>query len=511
MNTQPHKYNKFLNLLWLIPVITLGYIGWVNILPFGGTIHLAIDVGGDDTEGNTRITGPFDRISGKLEYDGDTFRELEQSLVYFVLDEPRLSNTETITVSVRFKDNFNTDEKLVLSARNGQEWSYHWKDIYVPFYAEISELIQVTTNNNIRIYSTDPKNTTVFASVEDFLQNPPPGAVISTNDISLPINQLVAFSDNEAHQPESESSVIRSSLRGPHTLWTYVHNDTLKLKVAKQDLNWYEEADELAIEVYTLNGELVGEDTIPDDGDAEASKHLGSLQEIASSINIPAPGAYRIALNCGSDLLITGLEVNQPHLVVENRVYLSGNNPAYYPDETIIEPVALYGYNHDTNQVRFYTWHNSGMQNITIAGDGHENTVDINQVKTDFYIEIAPGSYQMTFAEQDILIDAAGFLAFSPESYFFPRRCEVVELRYDMSWLMENVDYVVINYSGYTAPEKGDGWLVARTEWQLEELHLIDNKLSFCLNAPHLAEEPARTIRIDRIDIALGILPWWEL
>jgi len=506
MNTQLNKFNRFLKLLWLIPVIALGYIGWVNIMPFGGTLHYSIDVGGQDTEGTARLTGPFDRISDRLEAGGETFRELEQSLVYFELDEPQLRNAQKITVRVRFKDNFNTDAEFVIGARNGQEWSYHWKNIYVPFYTELSWLPIVTTNGDIYVYSTDPVNVPEFASVDEFLQNPPVDSVIATNDDSLPINQLVGPPYNESY----ESVTVKSSLRGPHTLWTYVRNDSLELKIAKQDLNWYEEADELVIGVYSLNGELIEEAVIPDDGDTEESKKLGPVQETAFTANIPEPGAYRIQLNCNSDLLITSLEINQSKLVVEKRMYLSGKNPAYYPDETDNEPVILYGRNYEASQVRLYTWHNSGLQTIPIVGDNDNITVDVDQVKTDFYTDISPGAYHMTIPEQDILIDSTGFLAFTPTSYFLPRKCEVVELQHDMSWLVENVDYIVLNRADYITPENDDGWLIARTKWQLEDLYLIDNTLSLCLNVPHLARQPERTIRIDWIEIDMEISPLWD-
>jgi hypothetical protein len=507
-NKKSKKYNRLLNLLWLIPVITLGYIGWVNFMPLGGTLSYSIDVGWDDTAGIARITGPFDRISAQMQADGETFRELEQSLVYFELDETALRKADRITVTVRFRDNFNNDEKFVLGARNAPEWSYYWKNIYVPFYSELSELPLVATNDAIHIYSTDPGNTTDFASVEDFLQNPPTGAVIATNDKNLPINELVDLPHDDID--EGNSSVINSSLRGSHTLWTYVNNSTLNLKVSKQDLNWYEEPDDLTIEIYSLDGELIGEATIPDDGDVEESKNLGPLQEASLSIDILEPGVYCIELKGNSDLLITRLEINQPKLVVEKRAYLSGENKAYYPDETDSEPVTLYGYNQSEKPIRFYTWHNSGLQNIVITGDDYDTVANINQVKTDFFVDIPPGSYQMTFPQQDILIDSAGFLAFSPESYFLPKRCELVDLKYYLSWLVDNVDYIVINAADYIMPEEDAGWLIAQTEWQREDLYLIDNKLSFCFNVPHLTEEPDRSIPIDRIEIRLEILPIWK-
>jgi len=64
--------------LWLIPILVLGYIGWVNLLPFGSTFTYLIDVGGDDTGGKARITGPLDRISDKMMANDTSFRELEE-------------------------------------------------------------------------------------------------------------------------------------------------------------------------------------------------------------------------------------------------------------------------------------------------------------------------------------------------------------------------------------------------------------------------------------------------
>jgi hypothetical protein len=299
-------------------------------------------------------------------------------------------------------------------------------------------------------------------------------------------------------------------MRGPHTLWTYVTSDNLELKIAKQDLNWYEEADELVIGVYSLDGELIQEAAIPDDGDTEESKNLGPIQEVIFTADIQEPGAYRIQLDGNSDLLITSLEVNQSRLVVEKRIYLSGRNTAYYPDETESEPVTLYSRSYAASQVRFYTWHNSGLQSIPVAGNNYNTTVDIDEVKADFYADIPLGVCQLNFPKQDILIDSTGFLSFTPESYFLPRRCEVVDLKHDMSWLIENVDYVVLNTADYITPVNDTGWLIGQTEWQLVDLYLIDNTLSLCLNVPHLAREPERTIGIDWIEIKLEILPLWD-
>jgi hypothetical protein len=131
MDNQDKKYIKFFRLLWLIPVIVLGYIGWVNLLPFGGTITHTIDIGGDDTEGMAVLTGPFDRVSEPIYMDNLSYRELMHSLVYFELEDINLNKAGEVGVTVRFRDDFPADSRLLIGARNGPEWDYSWKEVYV--------------------------------------------------------------------------------------------------------------------------------------------------------------------------------------------------------------------------------------------------------------------------------------------------------------------------------------------------------------------------------------------
>lgn len=100
-------------------------------MPVGGTITHFIDVGAEDTQGNARITGPFDRISDKREINGTRLREIQKELVYFELQESRLQDSDEIEVRIRFKDNFPAGTSLSVGARNKEEWSYYWQEIFV--------------------------------------------------------------------------------------------------------------------------------------------------------------------------------------------------------------------------------------------------------------------------------------------------------------------------------------------------------------------------------------------
>jgi len=277
---ETRKGNRFLKGLWLIPIVVLGYIGWVNLLPFGSTFTYLIDVGGHDTEGNARITGPFDRISDKRVANGTSFRELEHMLVYFELDSRRPGDAAEVEVRVRFEDNLPSDREFMLGARDEEEWSYYWKDIYVPFYAQLADFPLVAEDGSIKVYATGEGSDFSFESVDEFLQNPPVGSVVARNDKGLSIDQ----------------------------------------------------------------------------------------------------------------------------------------------------------------------------------------------------------------------------------------GCEVVDLKYDLSWARENADYVIVDYGDYIAPSQEDGWLIAQANWKREDLFIKDDKLRFCFRVPHLSqtEEQERTIPIDWIEIRLKIPPIWE-
>ena len=726
----------------------------MNLLPFGHTVTYLIDVGADDTSGQARITGSFDDISHKMVISDTTLRELKGNLVYFELDDRILSYAEDITVRLRFIDNFPREGKFIVGASNGEGPSYYWKDIYVPFYEQLADLLLVAESGRIKVYATGEESTARFGSVDEFQQNPPLDSVIARNTKGLSINQSVSpeewggidtaefagggafpvqltadvdqngwfetgtslreahafyfftvgdtlelkvtkrdlnsyegedilnvliysldetlkasatipddgdstksrnlgapqyltlkvddlergtyrlvlkpisvgndfvlthlrlnqaklvvpgrvflagnlylgeepqpmmiwcylFSESEikfrtvhdsalqtvtvsgegynqalaieavktrfstgllkpglyqitaekgdviieapmgyfaftedslflttssSNREENGNLLVTTALRGGHTFWTYVTNGALELEVTKQDLNAYEGADELKIEVYSLDGAPEGSTIIPDDGQ---SGQLGPLQSESLGMQDLEPGAYRIELKGGSDLLIRGIEINQEKLVVEGRVYLVGINTGYFEGGLPFDPVSLYRKNFRGSELEFFTSHNYGFQQMAIRGYGFYTEVDVNTVDTWFGSSMEPGSYHLIAPRQDIIIKFDGYLSFTPDSFFLPKRCGVVGLEYDLSWARENVDYMIIDYKDYVAPVEDDGWLVAQASWKIEDLFIEDNKLSFCFSVPHLSqtEGQEKTIPIDWIEITVKALPIWE-
>jgi hypothetical protein len=306
---------------------------------------------------------------------------------------------------------------------------------------------------------------------------------------------------------------IDNALRGGHTFWTYVENGALQLEVSKQDLNWEQGADNLSIDLYSLDGVLLGNASIPDDGYAGNSSELGPVQSGFLSVGGLGDGAYRIELAGGDDLLIRGLRINQDKLVAAEGVYLAGVSPVYLGEEGLeLGGVGLYGQNFGPRQLTLRTGHDEGLQQVAIVGRGYTSSADVNARGTSYRVEVDAGPYCLIAPRQDLEIQLVGYLSFTLDSFFYPQRCEIIDLQYDMSWIQSNVDYVVMDYGDYMVPANDQGWLIGRAEWDAQDLDIVDNKLTFCINVPHLAQAAWQnsTVSIDWINIKLKAEPFWR-
>ena len=192
--------------------------------------------------------------------------------------------------------------------------------------------------------------------------------------------------------------------------------------------------------------------------------------------------------------------------MVEKKIFPVGINNVYFKNGMSSDSLKLYTKCFSSSDVDFLVVHDYGLQEISICGSNFKE-VDINRKQAHFNIELKPGIYQLHLPKQNVIIKTQGYFAFTPESFFLPQRCEVVNWKNDLDWLKDNADYIVINFGDYTMPVEDNGWLIAQANWEVEDLFISDNKLYFCLKAPHLNEEPYRTIPVDWIEINLEIPP----
>jgi len=174
--------------------------------------------------------------------------------------------------------------------------------------------------------------------------------------------------------------------------------------------------------------------------------------------------------------------------------------------------VGLYGQSFGPRKLTLRTSHDEGLQQVAVVGQGYTSSTNVNAGNTSYRINAYAGPYCLIVPKQDIKVQLAGYLSFTPDSFFYPQRCKVIDLQYDMSWIQKNVDYVVMDYGGYMVPANDQGWLIGRVQWDAEDLDIVDNKLTFCINVPHLAQTAYAnsTVSIDWINIKLKAEPFWR-
>jgi len=481
--------------------------------PFGGSFHYHIDIGDNDTIGNAILTGPMDRVSAPIEINNTIYRELNFGLVYFNLKSQPLNDASTIHVKVRFKDNFPAENSFKLEPQNKKGWSNSWREIYVPFYENnLTDIELIYDVTPIRIYSTRPKSGIIHNTLYDnynektpyssstgkaisnFLDEVPHGTIIATN-----MKLDSSFADIQ--EKHNNGLIIDTSIRGAHTFYTYIDNGLLNLTVTKQDMNWYKGADELNITVYTSGGIQVGTVIIPDDGIINITDEYDIEQSETISIPDLKKGVYNIDLQCGSDIIIKRISINQNKLVAANRLYILKKDTIFFK-------------NFNEREIGFRTYHWGVVpQNIRIKGTSGTQTVNLSKEHEWFNITIKPGNdlYEIESEYGDIIIESNNYFSFTKESFFIPVKYEVKKIQNNIDWINSNgIDYILLDYIPVEKEE--DGWVVAQGMWDTENLKINDNTLSFVFGIPHLylREYKNNTVPIDWIDITVTVLPLWK-
>ncbi|MFA5054967.1 MAG: hypothetical protein WC562_02175 [Dehalococcoidia bacterium] len=332
------------------------------------------------------------------------------------------------------------------------------------------------------------------------------GALISLTEESLFIPSFNTVEEGKGWLD------INISLKGSHTFWTFVDNGVLELSVTKQDLNQDEGADALSIEIYDLAGDLTANASIADDGDASAGGEPGPMQGASLTASNLSTGAYRIEMT-GEDLLIRQISINQGKLVLDDSITPAPADTGYTSNAGApADALALYTQGLSLQRAEFSCDDASGIQQAAVIGDGFYAGLYIDEMDKPFAVNLAPGSYMIVTARQNLTLEFNGYMSFTPDSFFLPRRCEVAGLETYVSDFKEYVDYIVVNYDGYYVTDSYDGWTTARARWKTEDLSIVDDTLSFCLMVPHLdlAADADKTIPVDSIVIELEIPPVWK-
>lgn len=396
-----------------------------------------------------------------------------------------LANSKSLT-NIKLQTSFKPGQAEVKFGVRGNESSpYNYQSLY---FAPLANLTwDKLESNGLTLYQKQKQ----FSSVADLVTKMPADKKIGLYQVDP--NQLVPLL--YPNQSKPSTTVISTPIRDNVATQILVTSGDLNIKVSKQDINMYDGADKLSL-ILTLAGNKVQELTMADDGFVDKSKSQTAPQ--TASLNLPnaKPGVYKLELkfdSANNDSFISQIEINQAKVIFESGFLTWGGVPA-----TV--------YTQAPKLTASTSWGDS-LQTLTLDDKTDLVIKDIKN-KFDFNLAtLAPKKavndlFKITTPKGNVNLNVAGYLAFSPESYFNPQliRGEVLSSSDTAASLEKEFDFILTSLRPVTLK---DGWLMAEANFNPADLQLTGEKIFFSLEVPEL-DKHGGSLEIGGLDVSLS-------
>ncbi len=473
---------KRLNIISRILAIVLalgliGYLVFVNTVPFDiHKIYLA-------SSPHISTIGPSSRVESTNGYT----KQIDD-LAYFTNDMPFAFDTAKITTQFR---NHDVNQEVSLGYRNHESWGYASSILSAPFM----DAIQLPrTGKGPYLYQKTP----AYDSAQAFIKNPPKDKVIGIYDYdntTLP----KANTQPSNYVPSKTHTAIDVPLRGKTTMYVYVQNEPIELKLTKKDLNWYVDPDVTNVSMYKGKDKLISA-TIDDDGNASNDHKYGRTD--VTEIRYPRSGnaeagIYQIVIDAPSDSVITQISTNLHKFVFEGPIYPINSHEVYGDLVSKTLPTTLYA---SVLSLSALTNHAPSLQTIsadalplTLTKVGVEQT---QKLISPVAMAIAPKS--------DVILNGPGYFAFSQDQFFEPTPYHILPIT--SSTDVAHADYILTNYR--KPRDLGDGWQETTLDYDLSSAVIQKRQLSWLISAPGLSDSKGE-FDIKSISMSLSKEGWW--
>lgn len=318
-----------------------------------------------------------------------------------------------------------------------------------------------------------------YETIDKFLEEFPPTAKIITYHYDELLKTV-----NIDYQKSDKILKISHALRGFHTLYTYIKNETLDFVFSFVKINQSPDTDLFNIKVINnKTDQLVFQDN--------------KLKEKNFHLEIPnlEEGVYKIELDISDDLIIQEIQTKQNKVVFGKKLFLA-QSPEYFPNINPEEiPVTFYS---TGKNLYITTFHPQGLQTLKINSRNYH--IDEIQKKYGLGKKVlqSEGLSMIHSPKSNLLLESDGFFAFSLENFFYPKPPNIVKLNEVTD--IEKFDYIIAEYNPKLSEK--NGWKEAQTKFDLSKLYLENSKIKFMLSAPGLRDH-MREIKIAEIKVTL--------
>ncbi|MBI2485295.1 hypothetical protein HYW18_04090 [Candidatus Uhrbacteria bacterium] len=388
-----------------------------------------------------------------VDEDGRSFQSVVGDPVYITLAPP--TDFETVKVQVAYKP---TELPVVEIGGlvNPESDAYTLK----PLENKLLDALDWTERREGDVVLYD--RTGVYASLADFLVNPPPLSEIATYHYRF--DRPFRLS---GYRPMSVPQTFSVSLRGAHEALTYISGEELRFTVAYTDMNRTQGEDPIELLVFNQSNELVAAKAIGDDGNVGSGGEGSALREVSVRAQVP-DGVYKIIWKANRDIFIRRITTPQQKLVFLHQIFL-GDEVGYR------EGVRATRVWTDAKNVSLETQHAEGVQEVTFG----RMLVAVEEPFVQARVRVREANVVVAdIPKGDILLRGAGHFALSAESFFNP---EPLRLEWDTHLDARGINYVVATY---TPPEERDGLVLAQATFDAQMLAKMRGAWKFALSLP---------------------------
>lgn len=309
-----------------------------------------------------------------------------------------------------------------------------------------------------------------FSNINDFFADIPALEEVAVFNYDLDFEYKLS-----SYKRKKDNIIINTTLRGPHSMLTYVKDEPLEFTFSIQDLNRHDGPDTFEV-IVLKNGQGHFSKKLEDDGYVLSTDPSSKRRHLHVYVSNLEEGVYNVELKTNQDIFIREINTRQSYLVFKNNLYLADN--IEYRD-------GILDLNYESNQLftkgnnfSFRTTHKSGMQTLLV----NDEEVVIDQTHKMFYHTASKGDLnKVDIPDNDIILHTNGLISFHKDDFFDPN---IIKIGEDTEELPENINYIIAKYK---KPKKVKGDLEQACRlFMLNDYYLEDNKFKIMLSAPGL-------------------------
>lgn len=442
--------------LWLILAIIVGCLLYLGIVP-NGKISYATNFSKPGFFIG-KLT-PAERIENLNSENGNGVK-ITGDPVYFALRTPRPFNKAKLII--RYKGSKSPTgplEPVVIEIGplvDKTIWRYNLKPIMNKIIDQLALVWDVKKDSGLMLLQRkDSASSTVYANINDFLNNPPESGKIAVYNYNLQLEYLLPD-----YKSSMEDKPAIPPLRGACQFYTYIKNEDLDFAFDITDINKNKDNDPVDIDLY-CGEQKIDTRHLDDDGIADDKGREGKVRQIDFKIAGLPEGVYKIELRANDDI-ISNITTKQNKLAFINQIRLADGKT---------KNISLFT---DSDDISAETVNPGRLQEIKINGQ----TLNLNQTYKMFSLSAGSGIKKINLEKPDLILAGNGVFSFSESALINPAIKKV-----DGNLDVKKIDYVLARYE---SPREENGWQTAEAEFDLSKAYREGGKYSFLISIPGL-------------------------